>query len=63
MTAQGNFEIDTPKDKCYMLVGYAKGNHLKITNTFFDRKASKKWARKSPNGETKNESTSFFLKI
>ena len=36
-----------------MPVGFAEKNNLKIINTFFNRKASKKW--KSLNGEIKNE--------
>ena len=38
-----------------MLVGFAERNNLKIMNTFFDHKVSKKWTWKSPNSETKNE--------
>ena len=38
-----------------MLVGFADKNNLKMINTFFDCKASKKWTWKSLNGEIKNE--------
>ena len=55
MTALGNFGIDTRNERGEMLVGFAERNNLKIMNTFFMRKASRKWTWKSPNGETKNE--------
>ena len=43
MTAHGNFGVHTQNYKDNMLVGYTIINSLKIMNTFFDRKASKKW--------------------
>ena len=50
-----NFGIDTQNDRGDMLVGFAERNNLKIMNTFFDHKVSKKWMWKRQNGKTKNE--------
>ena len=55
VTAIGNFEIDTRNDRDDMFVGFTEGNDLKMMNTFFYCKASKKWTWKSLYGETNNE--------
>ena len=43
-----NFGIDTQNDRGDMLVGFAERNNLKIINTFFDCKASKKRTQETP---------------
>jgi len=37
------------------LVQFALSKNLKITNTYFEKRPSRKWTWRSPNGETKNQ--------
>ena len=54
-TAVGNFGIGNRNDRGDLLVEFAERNQLKIMNTFFQKKANRKWTWKGPNGITKNE--------
>ena len=55
------FGVDSQNDKGDILIGFSERDNLKIMNTFFDCKASKKWTWKSLNSETKIKSTLFLL--
>ena len=54
-TAVGNFGINNRNDRGDTLVDFAERNHLRIMNTFFHKKESRKWTWRGPNGTTRNE--------
>jgi len=51
----GKFGIGQRNERGDRLIEFAESRHLKIMNTFFKKKPTRKWTWKSPNGETKNE--------
>ena len=51
----GNFGVDSRNSRGDLLVEFAARNNLKIMNTFFKKRASRKWTWRGPNGEVKNE--------
>lgn len=51
----GNFGHGVRNDRGDRLLQFAFSQHLKIINTYFKKKASKKWTWRSPDGSVKNE--------
>ena len=51
----GKFGLGNRDDRGQTLAEFSESNKLRIMNTFFKRKPTKKWTWKSPNGETFNE--------
>jgi len=51
----GKFGVGERNDRGDRLLEFADSRGFKIMNTFFKKKASRKWTWRSPNGTTKNE--------
>jgi hypothetical protein len=58
--ATGSFGLGHRNDRGDRLIEFASSNKFKIINTFFKKRASRTWTRRSPDGMTKNE-TDFIL--
>lgn len=54
-TALGNHGIGVRNDRGEMLVQFLLQHNLYVINTFFKKKANRKWTWASPDGRTKNE--------
>ncbi|MEE4247402.1 MAG: reverse transcriptase domain-containing protein [Kangiellaceae bacterium] len=54
-TRVGNFGLGVRNERGTRLVQFATAQNLRIDNTHFKKKKSRKWTWRSPNGETKNE--------
>ena len=55
ISAIGKFGIGDRNERGDSLVNFAETHSLKIANTFYKKKESRKWTWVGPNGETKNE--------
>uniref|UniRef100_A0A131YWK0 Exo endo phos n=1 Tax=Rhipicephalus appendiculatus TaxID=34631 RepID=A0A131YWK0_RHIAP len=53
--AVGEYGIGSRNARGELLVEFAERNNLRILNTFYRKRATRKWTWRSPNGETKNE--------
>ena len=53
--AVGNYGLGSRNNRGDLLVEFAERNNLRIMNTFFCKRESRKWTWRSPNGEHKNE--------
>lgn len=51
----GKFGVGDRNDRGESLIEFAETHSLKIANTFYKKKESRKWTWIGPNGETKNE--------
>ncbi|ELT97455.1 hypothetical protein CAPTEDRAFT_193412 [Capitella teleta] len=54
-TIKGEQGLGERNERGERLVQFATSKNLKITNTYFEKKSSRKWTWRSPNGETKNQ--------
>ena len=54
-TVLGNFGVGNRNSRGDTLVEFAERNRLNIMNTFFQKRESRKWTWRGPNGTTKNE--------
>ncbi len=61
LVTAGNFSSgETTNENGELLVKFAEKNRLKITNTFYKKRASKKSTSQSPDKNRRNE-TDYFL--
>ena len=51
----GNIGIGQRNERGDRLIEFTESRNFKIMNTVFKKKPTRKWTRKGPNGETKNE--------
>ena len=51
----GKFGLGTRNDRGDMLINFSLKHKLKIMNSFFEKKAQRRWTWISPNSQTKNE--------
>ena len=54
-TSTGKFGLESRNDRGTRLVDFATYNNLKIANTFFKKRDTKRWTWRSPNDRTRNE--------
>ncbi|CAH2207796.1 jg21271, partial [Pararge aegeria aegeria] len=54
-TIMGNYGYGVRNDRGQKLIDFAMENKLAIINTFYKKKAKRRWTWRSPNGQVKNE--------
>ena len=51
----GKFGVGERNDRGELLVNFAEKYNMRVMNSFFQKRAGRKWTWRSPNGTTKNE--------